>query len=162
MRRKPNMPYYIAILMPATGLGANQVRYYKPSRDLRQVFRVERRLNPKGWKQAFIESLIVVPNRKYKNRDAIPDDLVTISLAKVIGITQAKPKLVITPTRSQFVLVDDWTTKVESLNHLRFVQHDYNIASKAKIAQDWDYWRQLDNRLLAQKCHQAIMATLET
>lgn len=64
--KKPELPiYYLAVLMPNSGRGANNVRYYRASKDLRRLFQVEQKLNPKGWKQSFLEILLVVPKRQY-------------------------------------------------------------------------------------------------
>ena len=138
--------YYIAVLMPNSGRGANHVRYYKASNDLKRLFYIEQDINPKGWKQAFLESLIVVPKKKYHYPLDLDDDVIMASVAKVIGVTSSRPKFVIGVSKAQFVLAKDWTAKTIPPNYLAFIKHDYNTATKEKLQQDWDFWRHAENR----------------
>ncbi|MCK8605696.1 hypothetical protein LNP18_06210 [Leuconostoc citreum] len=159
--KKTDYPmYYLAVLMPKTGRGANKVRYYKASRDLRRMLTVEKQLNPNGWKQALLESLLVVPKRRYKYPFGKPEKTFRASLAKVVGITTYRPKFIITTSKSQFVLANSWTSQEDSQHYLSFVQHDYNASTKAKIAVDWAGWRQEDERQFASKLYQTIQQAI--
>ncbi|MCK8605752.1 hypothetical protein LNP18_06490 [Leuconostoc citreum] len=153
--------YYIAVLMPDTGRNANQVKYYKASNDLRRVLYVEQIIDPLLWKQKFIESLLVVTKRKYHYPLSLEDNVVMASLAKVIGVTSHPPFYYTAITRSQFVLPEFWTTMQASATHLRYVQHDYNTATKHKIHNDWQFWRQEANRTFALTCYHRIRQAFE-
>lgn len=148
--------FYVAVQMPNTGRGKNRLWYYKASKDVRRMFAIERQLNPLSWKQSFIESLMVVPKRRYHYPFQIQDDVIMAGLSKVVGITEQRPKYLIATTKAQFVLPEIWTAEDESTNHLKYVQHDYNTATKAKITHDWHYWRLSDNRHFALNCYQTI------
>ncbi|MFT8757370.1 hypothetical protein [Leuconostoc pseudomesenteroides] len=157
MQRNSQKMLYIIVQMPNTGLAANKLRAYKASRDLQKLFQIEQKLNPIAWKQTFLESLLVVPKKHYKRPQYLQDNVKMAVLAKVVGITEAKPLYTVSATRSQFILEETWTADVVTNNYLRFVQHDYNTATKAKIAFDWTYWRQQENRTFARSCHKHIL-----
>lgn len=159
--KKPELPiYYLAVLMPNSGRGANNVRYYWASKDLRRLFQVEQKLNPKGWKQSFLESLLVVPKRQYHYPLHLGNEVIMASLAKVIGITNSPPKFIIAVSKAQFVLAKDWTTPSAPLNYITFVKHDYNQSTQKKLTLDWQYWRQPNVRQFALKLYQQIQNTV--
>lgn len=152
--------YYIAVLMPNSGRGANHVRYYKASNDLKRLFYIEQKINPKGWKQAFLESLIVVPKKMYHYPLELDDNVIMASVAKVIGVTSTRPKFLIGVSKAQFVLAKDWTAATIPPNYLVFIKHDNNTATKEKLQQDWEFWRQAENRKFAAILSQAIQTTI--
>ncbi|WP_349533731.1 DUF7679 family protein [Leuconostoc citreum] len=131
-KNKPTV-YYIAVMMPNIGRGAYKLRFYRASRDLRLMLDLEKKLFAFSWKQKFLEALLVVPKKKYHYPLHLDDNEVMASLAKVVGVTEHRPKFTIATTKAQFVLVETWTADRDSDNHLVFLQHDYPSGTKKKI-----------------------------
>lgn len=147
---------YIAVEMPDTGRFNRKVRYFNASPDIRAMIKREKKLGNTEWKQQLLEALLVVPIKYIRDIKKISDSQTYAHLARIIGITSKKPKWTIASSRSQFIMADIWTDDEIESNYLKYVQHDYNTATKQKIAEDWNYWRQPKNRVFYQKIYRSI------
>lgn len=136
----------------------HKLRYYDASVDIAKMIINEKTIGNDNWKQQLLQSLIVVPKSRYRNINTLRDTVAYAHLAKIVGITTTRPNFTISKTRSQFVLADVWTNEDVTPNYLEFVQHDYNTATKAQIAREWEYWRQQEHRDFAKKLFDLVIS----